>query len=53
MDNLETEVIKTKLKEDNDYQLKNISSQLLTPYVFIDIIDEKSNVVIKHQINVF
>ncbi len=41
MDNLKMEAIKTKLKEDNDYQLKDISSQSLTPYVVIDIIDGK------------
>ena len=41
MDNLETEVIKTKLKEDNNYQLEDVSSQSLTPCVVIDIIDGK------------
>ena len=41
MDNLKMEAIKTKLKEDNDYQLKDISSQSLTPCVVIDIIDGK------------
>ncbi len=41
MDNLKTEAIKIKLKEDNDYQFKDISSQSLTPYIVIDIIDGK------------
>jgi len=41
IDNLETESVITELKENNNYQLEDISNQSLTSYVVLDIIDSK------------
>ena len=38
---MKTESVITELKENNNYQLEDISNQLLTPCVVLDIIDSK------------